>query len=226
MADITSGIRDRAGKLAEQARGAVGRSQVPAATDAEGRTAIVREALRAFGAGDFDSFFGSMDDGVEWVAPGGPKFPAAGTHTGRDSVAGRFLEEIKRTYSSFGFRPEKYLESEAEETVAVIGHFVAEPIEGHDIEAAAVQLWDFDAGKVARVRIYTDTHGFPEPRKEEEEKEEREEKEGEEAAGKEDAEGREDQGAKDQSAEDQGAEQEGDRGTPEGSGEEERQEKS
>src|SRR5919198_2212145 len=104
MADIRWGIRERAGKLAEEAGGAVGKEQVPAATDAEGRTAIVRDALQAFGDGDFDSFFGSMDDGVEWVAPGGPKFPGAGDHSGRDAVAERVLGEIKRTYSSFGFR--------------------------------------------------------------------------------------------------------------------------
>ncbi len=177
MTDIRSGIRDRMGKVAEEARGAVGRSQVPTATDAEGRTAVVRDALRAFGAGDFDAFFGSMDDGVEWVAPGGRKFPGAGSHSGRDSVAERLLADIKRTYSSFGFRPEKYLESEAESLVAVIGHFVAEPIQGHDVEVAAVQVWDFDAGKVARIRVFTDTHAFPEPRKEEEEQERGEEEE-------------------------------------------------
>jgi ketosteroid isomerase-like protein len=197
-----AGISERTSQVVERLRGAIGAGETPVAKDVEGRTRIVREALRAFGDGDFDRFFGSMDEEVEWRAPEGRKFPGAGTHSGRAAIAEHLLGDVERTYTSFGFRPETYLEPAEEDLVVVLGSFIGEPVDGHEVHTPGAEVWEFEKGKVSRVRILADSEALAEPREEAHPREE----EGTEERGEEGAEARGEAGAEERGEAEEGEE--------------------
>jgi ketosteroid isomerase-like protein len=96
------------------------------------------------------------------VAPKGDKFPGAGTHHGQSAVREQFVDAVERSYASFGFEPQRYLESEGENFVVAFGSFSGEGLKGTGrLEAPGVQLWEFDGDKVTRVEIFADTAAFP-----------------------------------------------------------------
>src|SRR5436190_2135920 len=68
--------------------------------------------------------------------------------------------------------------------VVVIGRYEGDGVEGDRLDEPAIQVWEFQGNAVARVRIFTDSAGFPsvitERREQEMEEEEREKKEREE----------------------------------------------
>lgn len=183
---MADNVKERLGEVVEKAKGVV-RSDPPVATDVEGRVAVVREALQAFGDGDFDGFLGSMDEDVSWEGPEGGNFPGGGSLNGRDEIDERFLGDMRRSYDSFGFAPETYLEAEDRDWVVVIGEFQGEGVKGGTpLAEPAVQLWEFERGKVAAIRIFADSAVFPAVVAEEEEQEE-DEQEQEEKAQEDDA---------------------------------------
>jgi hypothetical protein len=63
-------------------------------------------------------------------------------------------------------------------------HFIGEPVEGHEVHTPGAQVWEFEKGKVSRVRILADSEALAEPRevappREEERTEERGEEDAE-----------------------------------------------
>lgn len=166
------------GNAVDRMKSAVGRDEGPTARDAEGRVAVVRSALRAWGEGELDGFFGALDDKVEWVAPQGSKFPANGTINGRDELRKRLTGEVEDAYQDFGFRPQHFLEAEDVDWVVVLGAFVGAPLKGTDLDVPGVMVWELDGDEAKRIRVYTDSDLFHEPAPDaEEEKREREERE-------------------------------------------------
>lgn len=176
-------VKEQVGDLATRAKRRVGAEQ-PSAADDDGRVGIVRGALRTFGEGDTDGFLDALKHDVLWEAPDGGHFPGSGEQDGRDAVKSEFIENAGRTYTSFGFRPETFIEAEDVDAVIVIGRFEGDGVEGARLDEPGVQIWEFEGNAVARVRIVTDTAGFPpvitERREKEMEEKEREEKEKEE----------------------------------------------
>jgi ketosteroid isomerase-like protein len=143
----------------------------------------VREALRAFGEGEIDRFLEAFAEDVEWVAPKGSNFPGAGTREGRESVRENFVGTVKRSYASFGFEPQRYLEAPEENWVVVLGAFGGEGVKGKGrFDAPAVQVWEFDGDAVVRIQIYADAESFPPSVSEEEEQEEKEAAESEDSS--------------------------------------------
>ena len=162
MSQESVGVGQRAKSLVQQAKRSAGVGDPPLATEAGGRAEGMSEALQAFGEGDIDRFLDAFADDVQWSAPTGEGFPGGGEYEGREAVRERFVEEAKRTYSSFGFRPERYLESPGENVVVVFGAFVGEPAQGtRQLDEPGVQMWEYDGDKVVFVGIYTDSAGFP-----------------------------------------------------------------
>lgn len=160
---MAESMKERVGEVVQQAKGAVGKGDSPVATDAEGRVAVVRDALKAFGGGDFDAFVESMDEQVEWEGPKGDNFPGGSTLSGREQIKERFIEDVRRTYVSFGFVPGTWLESEDRDWVVVIGNFEGEGLSGQgELEEPGVMVWEFHQGKVATVRVFADSAAFPE----------------------------------------------------------------
>src|SRR4051794_14830804 len=175
---MAESIKEKLGETVERAKDKVTPSGPPVATDAEGRVKVVREALKAFGDGDADAFLGAVREDVEWEVPPGGNFPGGkDALEGHDAVRSKFLEDARRTYHTFGFRPETYLESEDRDSVIVIGTYSGESNQAELFEAPGVQVWDFDRGQVVRIRHITDTAVFPTVVTEEDERQKKEQQE-------------------------------------------------
>jgi ketosteroid isomerase-like protein len=190
MSDESSGLGQRAKSLVQQAKQSVGAGETPLATKVGGRAEAVEEALKAFGEGDIDTFLEAFSDDVTWSGPKGDNFPGAGNHDGRDAVRDAFVGDIKRSYASFGFRPDHFFGAPDADIVVAIGAFTGEGVKGSkgQLDAPAVQMWEFDGDKVVGVDIYADSADFPGVVTEEEEKErEQEEKEGGDGDGEKDS---------------------------------------
>jgi ketosteroid isomerase-like protein len=180
---MTDSVKEQVGDLVSRAKRRVGVEQ-PSAADDDGRVGVVRGALRTFGDGDTDGFLDSLRHDVVWEAPNGGHFPGGGEQLGRDAVKSEFIENAGRTFTEFGFTPESFVDADDTDAVVVIGRFEGEGVEGERVDEPAVQIWEFQGNAVARVRIFTDSAGFPpvitERREKEMEEQEREEKEKEE----------------------------------------------
>ena len=163
-------VKDQVADLVSEGKRRVGLER-PSAADDDGRVGIVRGALRTFGEGDTDGFLDALREDVTWAAPAGKNFPGSGEHNGRDAVRKEYVENIGRTYTSFGFRPEMFVEADDADSVMVIGRFEAEGVEGGQVDEPGVQVWEFRGNAVSRVRIFTDTAGFPSVVTEQKEKE-------------------------------------------------------
>jgi ketosteroid isomerase-like protein len=177
-------VKEQVGDLVSRAKRRVGAEQ-PSAADDEGRVGTVRGALRTFGEGDTEGFLDALRHDVVWEGPSGGHFPGGGEQLGRDAVKTEFVDNAGRTFTSFGFRPESFIEADDANAVIVIGRFEGDGVEGARLDEPGVQVWEFQGNAVARVRVFTDSAGFPpvitERREQEMEEKEREEKEREEA---------------------------------------------
>jgi ketosteroid isomerase-like protein len=165
--------KEKVGEVVSRAKRRVG-MESPRAAEADGRVGVVHGALKAFGSGDVDGFLDALDEDVQWEAPDGSSFPGGGAYSGRDAVRERFVDAVKRTYVSFGFRPDSFLDVDDEDAVLTVGRFQAEGVEGGNIDVAAAQLWELKGNVVKRVCIFTDSAPFPDVVSEEDAKERRE----------------------------------------------------
>jgi ketosteroid isomerase-like protein len=183
MPERSTDFRQTAKSAVQQAKQRIGIGDPPLASEVGGRVEAVREALRAFGEGEIDRFIEAFHEEVEWVAPKGENFPGSGTRAGRDSIREHFVGTVKRSYASFGFEPQRYLEAPEENWVVVLGAFAGEGVKGKGrFDAPAVQVWEFDGDAVVRVQIYADAESFPPSVSEEEEQEEKKAAEAEDSA--------------------------------------------
>src|SRR3954453_17455898 len=101
----------------------------PSAADDDGNVGIVRGALRAFGEGAIDQFLDTLKTDVTWEAPDG-NFPGDEPLDGRDAVKEKFVGDAGRTFTQFGFMPEKFLDASDENAVVLLGTFAGEDREG------------------------------------------------------------------------------------------------
>jgi ketosteroid isomerase-like protein len=177
---MTDSVKEQVGDLVTRAKRRVGVEQ-PSAADDDGRVGVVRGALQTFGDGDTDGFLDTLRQDIVWEGPAGGHFPGGGEQLGRDAVRTEFVENAGRTFTNFGFKPESYIEADDADAVVVIGRFEGDGVEGDRVDEPAVQVWEFQGTAVCRVRIFTDSAGFPsvitERREKEMEEEEREKKE-------------------------------------------------
>ena len=167
------------------------------------RAGVVRGALRAFGEGDMDGFVDALKGDVMWENPEGENFPGSGDLSGPEEVRERFIGDVGRTYTSFGFRPESFLETDHEDAVVVIGRFEGEGVTGDSVDTPGIQVWGFSGSEVTHVRVFADSACFPEVVTEQKEKEwaEEERKKEEEEEKKDDSEDSDDDSGKDTKAE-------------------------
>jgi ketosteroid isomerase-like protein len=194
---MADSVKEQVGDLATRAKRRVGIEQ-PSAADDEGRVGVVRGALQTFGEGNTDEFLDALRHDVVWEAPNGGHFPGGGEQLGRDAVKTEFVENAGRTFTDFGFIPESFVDADDVDAVIVIGRFEGNGVEGDRVDEPGIQVWEFQGNAVSRVRIFTDSAGFPaviterreqeleekEREKEEEEKSEAEGKSDDEAEGK------------------------------------------
>jgi ketosteroid isomerase-like protein len=190
---MTDSVKEQVGDLVTRAKRRVGAEQ-PSAADDDGRVGIVRGALRTFGEGDTDGFLDALREDVVWEGPSGGHFPGGGEQLGRDAVKTEFVENAGRTFTNFGFIPESFVEADDVDAVLVIGRFEGNGVEGERLDEPGVQVWEFQGNAVSRVRIFTDSAGFPtvitERREQELEEKEREKEEAEKEEEKDETEGK------------------------------------
>ena len=186
MAD--GGVRERASEALTRAKRRVG-IENPSAADADGNVGTVRGALRALGDGELDQFVDALKSDVTWEAPGG-NFPGEESLDGPDEVKERFLGDVGRTFTEFGFRPEKFVDAEGENAVVVLGTFVGEGVQGGSLSEPSVLVFQFEGTEVQHVRVYTDSAAFPEVVTEERQRELEEEEKEEQQDEDEDGEGK------------------------------------
>src|SRR4051794_23780770 len=117
---MTDSVKEQVGDLVSQGKRRFG-LETPSAADDDGRVGIVRGALRTFADGDHEGFLDALREDVVWEAPGGAHFPGAGEHDGREAVRKEFIENAGRTFTSFGFRPDTFVEADDADAVLVIG---------------------------------------------------------------------------------------------------------
>src|SRR3954463_14556017 len=179
---MTDSVKEQVGDLVTRAKRRVGVEQ-PSAADDDGRVGVVRGALRTFGEGDTDGFLDALRHDVVWEAPSGGHFPGGGEQLGRDAVKTEFIDNAGRTFTNFGFVPESFVDADDVDAVIVIGRFEGDGVEGDRVDEPGVQVWEFQGNAVSRVRIFTDSAGFPtvitERREKEMEEKEREKEEAE-----------------------------------------------
>jgi ketosteroid isomerase-like protein len=175
-------VKDTADEVVTKAKRRFG-IENPSAADADGNVGTVRGALRAFGQGEFDQFLDALQEDVAWEAPGGD-FPGKSELEGREALKDKYIGDIGRTYTEFGFVPENFVDTD-DGAVIVIGRFTGDAAEGDALDVSAVQIWQFGRSSEAElIRIYADSAAFPEliteqklkEREEEEKKREEEEK--------------------------------------------------
>jgi len=179
--------------------------------DESKRAGVVRGALQAFGDGDMDGFIDALKDDVMWENPAGDNFPGGGDLSGPEEVREKFIGDVGRTYTSFGFRPESFLETDQEDAVVVIGRFEGEGVEGGSVDTPGVQVWGFTGTEVTHVRVFADSAAFPEVVTEQKEKEWAEEEKKKEEEEKSDSDSDSDDDDGDSKAESNG-------GSPQGKG--------
>ena len=168
-------VRERADEVVTKAKRRFG-IENPSAADADGNVGTVRGALRAFGEGDFDRFLDALQDDVAWEAPGGD-FPGGPELEGCEELKKKFIADIGRTFSEFGFVPDNFVDTD-DGAVIVVGRFIGDAAEGDNLDAPGVQIWQFGRSTEAElIRIYTDSAAFPELITEQKEKEREEEEE-------------------------------------------------
>src|SRR3954468_4701046 len=157
---MTDSVKEQVGDLVTRAKRRVGAEQ-PSAADDDGRVGIVRGALRTFGEGDSDGFLDALRHDVVWEAPNGGHFPGGGEQLGRDAVKTEFVEKPGPTFTDFGFIPESFVDADDVDAVIVIGRFEGNGVEGDRVDEPGIQVWEFQGNAVSRVRIFTDSAGFP-----------------------------------------------------------------
>jgi ketosteroid isomerase-like protein len=171
-------VKEKAGEVVTKAKRRVG-IENPSAADADGNVGTVRGALRAFGEGDFDAFLDAFKEDVAWEAPGG-NFPGGGDLEGCEEIKDKFIADVGRTFTEFGYIPENFVDTD-DDAVIVVGTFKGDGARGDAVETPGVQIWQFGSGtEVELVRIFTDGAAFPELITEEKLREEEQEKKREE----------------------------------------------
>ena len=205
-------IGEKVKGLTSSAKRRVG-AEAPLAADEDGKIGVVRGALRAFGEGDMEGFADALKDDVHLESPEAGNFPGGGDHQGAEEVRTNFIGDVGRTYTSFGFVPESFLETDKEDAVVVIGRFTAESVEGGtEVDVPGVQIWGFTGTEVTHVRIFTDSAAFPDVITEKKEKEQQE-KEEKEKRKEEEGDSEDDGGAKGESDDDTKSESKDDTAT-------------
>jgi uncharacterized protein len=116
---------------------------------------LVRRAYEAFGRGDIATLLDLFDANIEFVTPGPPELPTAGTRRGRQQVAD-FFQAVDALFEFERFEPETFLADG--DRVVVLGRDRSRiKTTGTVIESEWAHVYDVRDGKIARMQEYIDT---------------------------------------------------------------------
>ena len=123
---------------------------------AEANTQTAMDGYAAFGRGDVPAILELLTDDIEWVNPGPPDvIPGAGTHRGKEAVAG-FFGTLAQNTDFQTFEPREFI-AQGDKVVALIYSEATVRSTGRSVVDHAAHVWTFRDGKVARFEVIQDT---------------------------------------------------------------------
>lgn len=116
---------------------------------------IVREMYRAMRAGDDEAFTALCTDDLVWQQSAG--FPGGSTWHGAAAVIENVFRANARRWTAFAFTEEEMFA--ADDRVVVLGHYSgSSPATGKAMRSAVAHVYDLREGRIARFRMFADTH--------------------------------------------------------------------
>lgn len=116
---------------------------------------IVREMYRAMREGDDAAFTALCTDGLVWQQSAG--FPGGSTWHGPAAVIENVFRANARRWAGFAFTEEEMFATG--DRVVVLGHYSGSaPDTGKAMRAAVAHVYDVRDGRIARFRMFADTH--------------------------------------------------------------------
>jgi ketosteroid isomerase-like protein len=112
---------------------------------------IVRRGYEAFAAHNPSPVLEFLDDNVEWVVPA--ELPYGGTYVGRDGVV-QMLMALAPHFAEQGVEPRRFID--AGDIVVAEGRHFGRPAGGDEFSSGFATVFEFQHGKITRVREYVD----------------------------------------------------------------------
>jgi uncharacterized protein len=118
-------------------------------------TEIIKQAYRDFSEGNLQAVLAQYDKDIEWVRPGFPDIPFAGTFKGFEGLDRMFVL-IRQNIRLQSFLPEKFFSND--DKVVVLGTDTVEVITtGKVYTSGWVQVFTLKDKKIIHVQVYMDT---------------------------------------------------------------------
>jgi uncharacterized protein len=115
---------------------------------------LIRRLYDAFNSGGLDAIYEWLDPEIEWVNP--PESIDHQTFHGHEGVAAWYRELLSPQFDSVTFHPEEFVEIGGRIVVRCRGA-VRTRGTGHELELPFTHLVTVRGGKVASVRMFSDT---------------------------------------------------------------------
>ncbi|MCW0219155.1 MAG: nuclear transport factor 2 family protein [Prosthecobacter sp.] len=118
-------------------------------------TEIIRELYRAMRESDDAAVHALCAEDIVWQQSVG--FPGGSIWHGPAAVIENVFRANAKRWTGFAFTEEEMLETS--DRVIVLGHYSGtSPATGKGMRAAVAHVYDLQAGKVTRFRMFADTH--------------------------------------------------------------------
>lgn len=116
---------------------------------------IVKRGYEAFGRGDINGLLALCAENIEWVTPGPPEMPTAGTRRGREQVA-LFFKALDEVFEIQRFEPKQFIAQGGQ--VVVLGDDTAKvKATGKVLTEQWAHAFTIRDGQIAAFREYIDT---------------------------------------------------------------------
>jgi ketosteroid isomerase-like protein len=116
---------------------------------------LVQQGYEAFGRGDIEGLLSLFDDNIEWVTPGPPDLPTAGTRRGRQEIA-QFFQTLNDLFEIQRFEPKTFVAQG--DRVVVLGDDTARlRATGKVLTESWAHVFVLRNGKVTSFQEYLDT---------------------------------------------------------------------
>ncbi|MFL5948773.1 MAG: nuclear transport factor 2 family protein [Gaiellaceae bacterium] len=122
---------------------------------AEENTRLTQSAYEAFGRGDMAALAEVMADDIEWVNPGDPDDPNAGTFKGKEAVLGWF-GGLASTLDYTTFEPREFI-AQNDKVVSLVYSEATVRDTGRAFVDHEAHVWTFRDGQLTRFQNYHDT---------------------------------------------------------------------
>ena len=120
----------------------------------------VQEVFAAFGSGNLPAMLALMSEDIEWQVKGPSVVPYAGERRGHAGV-NDFFTQLGGAVEFSRFETQEFI-AQGEQVVVLGSETARVRSTGRSFDNDWAIVFTFDAAKIARVRIYEDTHALAE----------------------------------------------------------------